>query len=831
MRSFDRRQDDFDYGGGGNKATVAPGKQTLSQLQEGASAPSSPGIERGRQATAATHERAGTWEADDALLSAMGLTSELGHREEAGLTPLAAARHGGVGGDRHESSGNSLESVAARPAATGTGRALGSLRSSHPVVYMDLGGRSFSISGGRLMSGVVDLGEIEDASNVVRALSSSPPKQLVFRPNDGVTELTGGDLLSAAPQGSTLALGSKVWILSEGEWSQLAGGGSRGEGKFSSFRKSGGGPVREKLTALTNAGSLRLNGDQIAAMAAIAEVETGGQIGCVQTYDNQVMSVGFKQVVLGHGSLEKLMNAAPAGFAKHGLQLDPSKTYPRRKGWSVAPKQIVGCEDANALRSAEWAIRFYNASIEPDVIAAICDLVLQDLQQVEAAIAGHEGNGRQNYFEDLVAKAWLLEVYNNRPAFMQKVVARTAASAAATRDQFLDILASAVVEVYAEEEPLLAYQKAKATYKAAHKAEMPAEEAADLLAEKKRELEPVGRAKGTNIVTKVPRTLSPASVTGGSESKPATTKSTSSGSSQKNKPSQVVASAVGRAEATSSDRDSATRRHRAEGHEDADTTAGPPPSAATAPTQFRVIAATLNVRSAASTDSRVLGVLHQGDTVDGVPFGEHWLSVRFRGRQGFIHFDHVEPQGSDSSNTLSIGDVMTGIAPAVMTLTNAIGSGIGLLVGGQSSVAGAHARQAPTGARAPADGARLPQEPSAPIPVTSLGDEALERLVTQIANPDVTSIASDLARLKSQSRTLGQHLSRREEQGTGRDQLVEAIGALRTRLQALPNGDSSIAVFKASVNRAVQEISPYYFQSRNIDILEARRRQRLAPAI
>ena len=72
------------------------------------------------------------------------------------------------------------------------------------------------------------------------------------------------------------------------------------------------------------------------------------------------------------------------------------------------------------------------------------------------------------------------------------------------------------------------------------------------------------------------------------------------------------------------------------------------------------------------------------------------------------------------------------------------------------------------------------------------------------------------------SDTLRRKASEREERGADRDRLVAAIGVLKARLATLPAGRNADAAdrFKASVNRTLQEISPFYFQSRNVDILE-----------
>ncbi|HWO25449.1 MAG TPA: SH3 domain-containing protein [Kofleriaceae bacterium] len=115
---------------------------------------------------------------------------------------------------------------------------------------------------------------------------------------------------------------------------------------------------------------------------------------------------------------------------------------------------------------------------------------------------------------------------------------------------------------------------------------------------------------------------------------------------------------------------------------------------------------------------------------------------------------------------------------------------------------------------------------TSPVPSLTPGDlhdESLEQMVTALNLPQVTSIAGDLAGLKAKSRELQEKASRKEERGKGRDDLVASIGAVRTKLAALDGAGADpkqVTAFKAAVYRALNDIAPYYFQSRNIDILE-----------
>src|SRR5690348_10859047 len=186
------------------------------------------------------------------------------------------------------------------------------------------------------------------------------------------------------------------------------------------FSKSGGETVRAALTRLANAGKLKITANQIAQLDALSQVETGGKIGSVDTTDDMVVSIGFHQVVLGHKSVEWVIEKAPAAFAKHGIELDMSKTY-KVKGWSN-PHQIKGVEDPDDLRGHEWGDRFYLASLEDEAIVAVAEWALKEAKEVDAK-ATHAG-AKGSFWQDDTAHAWVLEVDNNRESYTPDVVRR-----------------------------------------------------------------------------------------------------------------------------------------------------------------------------------------------------------------------------------------------------------------------------------------------------------------------------------------------------------------------------------------------------------------------
>lgn len=661
-------------------------------------------------------------------------------------------------------------------------------RKSSGKVYVEIGGEKLAIEGDSLIRHEDVLGTITGGRALAKGLRSKAPDQIDFTPAEGVTSPPAGDLLAGAADGTRVTSGDTVWVWSEGGWNSLAGRKGRGGGEFGGYKKTGGGSVAAALTKLVATGAIALPPEQIAVIDAVSKVETGGDIGAVNTYDDQVMSIGFKQVVLGHGSLEKLMVSAPAGFAKHGLTVDTSKRYPKRKEWSHSPHQIVGAPDAEDLRSPEWAAKFYAASMEPDVVAAMCKLMLAEMAEVSATTAS-KGGANTNWLDDPTAHAWLLEVNNNRPAYMTIVVTQVANAPATDRDAFLDALAAAIIATYVEQEPLLHYKRAKRG-----KVLTPDQDAA-LLDKMKLKYEAKGRHKGENIVTKIPRQLGGAP---GESSPAAATNRGAASTPALGSAATTTAAATPQRTPSASTRASWTDQAWGAGQSGHPTPSGPTPSAGSR----------TPVAQPKAADSQD----------DDAP----WF---FGGDD--VESDHPDPWAmpAQSSPTRGTGpakaaDVSQTAAQIGGTLLDAI-SGLATPLLGDDQ--GGKQKKPTTSPSAPvAPVAPRSHAPVGPGDVRAFDGKELGELVAQLGSPEASAIAADLAGLVALSDTLRRKASEREEHGADRDRLVAAIGALKARLAALPAGRNADAAdrFKASVNRTLQEISPFYFQSRNVDILE-----------
>ncbi len=190
-----------------------------------------------------------------------------------------------------------------------------------------------------------------------------------------------------------------------------------------------------------------LDRDQIFMLQGVANVETGGMDNAVYTRDNMYVSLGFKQVTLGWGSLYEIIKAAPAAFAKHGIVLGGG-TYALKAGNMPA---IEGAPDPVTLKNPPWTDRFFDAGAEDEVVSAMVAYTLKELGRMERRFAKDSPGLSNPWMKDPTARAWLLETMNNRPAYAyaaaQGTLRRTSGQEL-TRDAFLAVLESEILGAY-----------------------------------------------------------------------------------------------------------------------------------------------------------------------------------------------------------------------------------------------------------------------------------------------------------------------------------------------------------------------------------------------
>ena len=566
--------------------------------------------------------------------------------------------------------------------------------------------------------------------------------------------------------------------------------------KPSGYSRSAGETTRAALTRLANAGKIKITPSQIAQLDGASQVESGGKIGSVDTTDDQVVSIGFFQIVLGHKSIEAVMQKVPGAFAKYGLELDPSKTY----AFASNPHQIKGVEDYDELRSHEWGDKFLRASLDDEIIAASTELVLKEAGHVEQITAKQGGTG--DYFKDDTARAWLLELHNNRPAYVPwavKTAVDRGAVNAKDREHFLDILATAIEDSYIPE-GVRTYQHIKA----AAKKPLSADDDKKLLAESKQN----ARLKGTHIVQKISR--------------------------------QLVLPTLDPAVAKTDDHDHAPSAHVA--------TATPaehaPEHAATpAPTPAAAEPAQGHQASRAHVETRSTEHAH-------APAPQHQPDAKAPAQDQPHAAQAPQPEHDalDGEYALILGQVKSGLmgieqGASQLTEFDKVMHAGSPSVKGEQLVAKLHSEMAAQRPAATHDAARTAAKPETaaappakeapaadakPLPKVELAGTSQKLIddVRALKTDSSAHVAEVLEKMDTEVSLLSKHLDEKEytkTKDTNRDKLVATIGELRLALTALNApavAPDALAALKTRVYLHIQDLSPYYSQFRNVDILE-----------
>jgi hypothetical protein len=159
----------------------------------------------------------------------------------------------------------------------------------------------------------------------------------------------------------------------------------------------GGGRVDERLRGLRANGSLPVNNADIELLQRIANVETGGQIQAVNSWDSAFMSMGFMQWPIAYGKLQNLIARTPEAFRRYGIELDAPRRYAiRTRHGTETPIAIKGAQNPSDLRSLDWAKRFYAAGLDADILIEEVKLTLELINDTKQR---HREEGFLPYYE------------------------------------------------------------------------------------------------------------------------------------------------------------------------------------------------------------------------------------------------------------------------------------------------------------------------------------------------------------------------------------------------------------------------------------------------
>jgi hypothetical protein len=221
-----------------------------------------------------------------------------------------------------------------------------------------------------------------------------------------------GSVLKLGKGGTQLVFVDKAWTTLQHTKSGFGG-----------FEQSIGGRLDDKLRAMlkSQGGQLGVAGRKIALteqeielLQSVADVESSGQVNSVNTWDSDVVSMGFMQYTMA-GKLQDLIRRAPGAFARYGIQLGGKMTITSKKG-NPKVDGILGAATDKVLRGPEWAARFLHAGLDDEIIAAQVEQAKEkDLPIVTKQINRVPVQSRR-------IRGILLELHNNRPAYLKAVI-------------------------------------------------------------------------------------------------------------------------------------------------------------------------------------------------------------------------------------------------------------------------------------------------------------------------------------------------------------------------------------------------------------------------
>ena len=168
------------------------------------------------------------------------------------------------------------------------------------------------------------------------------------------------------------------------------------------YSRKGGGRLETRLRELRDQSKLSISDGDIELLQRISNVETGGCLQALNSWDDVYMSIGFMQWPLVFGKLQRLIARAPEAFRRYGIELDSGRTYTiKRRGYihPFMPIALKGVTHPNELRSLEWGKRFFAAGLDPEIVAREAELALEIIAEERRKIEKSSGRAIPHYDE------------------------------------------------------------------------------------------------------------------------------------------------------------------------------------------------------------------------------------------------------------------------------------------------------------------------------------------------------------------------------------------------------------------------------------------------
>jgi hypothetical protein len=209
--------------------------------------------------------------------------------------------------------------------------------------------------------------------------------------------------------------------------------------------------VDDVAVALRGLNLLSITDNDIDMLQRAANVETGGRLTALNSWDSAFMSVGFLQWTLKYKKLQQWIALVPQAFRRYGIELESSRKYAFSS--THGEKAIVGAGQAIDLRSPEWGVRFYMASLDLEAVIVEYRRALEVSNEVRRSIVDPHGAAVvAHYNSSPVLRALVQETHNNRPAYMRQAMKNVASKAGTDTVTFLDVVRQEIVRIYTARE-------------------------------------------------------------------------------------------------------------------------------------------------------------------------------------------------------------------------------------------------------------------------------------------------------------------------------------------------------------------------------------------
>jgi phosphatidylserine/phosphatidylglycerophosphate/cardiolipin synthase-like enzyme len=170
--------------------------------------------------------------------------------------------------------------------------------------------------------------------------------------------------------------------------------------------------IKDRLMDLKQKGKLDISLNEIEMLRLISIPESDQRVNSVNSYDSAFMSMGFLQFTIRYGELQRVIARAPDAFRKYGIELEPNGIYLVGEDKSRA---IKNAPDIQELRSIDWAIKFYKAGLDDDVVKAQVD---EARNIMETFLRKDDPRHYLDRYREKEPRLWafIFEAHNSRPA-------------------------------------------------------------------------------------------------------------------------------------------------------------------------------------------------------------------------------------------------------------------------------------------------------------------------------------------------------------------------------------------------------------------------------